>query len=60
MTGPELRAALSELRLTQRHFALRSGSAISTVNRWCAGTQPIPGWVPWVIELLQERRSGVA
>lgn len=59
MTGPELKSALRALGITQRAFALRSGSAISTVNRWCAGTQPIPGWVPWVIELLVFEQKAV-
>ena len=53
MTGSEFRAALQELDLSQRQFALKSGSAVSTVNRWCAGTQPIPGWVTWVIRMLR-------
>jgi len=55
MTPAEFRDALKTLGMSQRFFALKSGTAISTVNRWAQGTQPIPGWVNWVIDLLKER-----
>jgi uncharacterized protein YfdQ (DUF2303 family) len=57
MTAIEFRDALKTLGMSQRFFALNSRSAISTVNRWAQGTQPIPGWVDWVIALsLQIQR----
>ena len=52
MKPDDFRAALARAGISQRAFAARSGVAVSTVNRWAQGTQPIPGWVAWVLELL--------
>jgi len=58
MTATEFRDALKTLGMTQRFFSLKSGVAISTTNRWARGTQPIPAWVCWVIELLGSKNTG--
>ena len=55
MTPAEFREALKTLGMSQRFFAANSRTAISTVNRWAQGTQPIPGWVEWIIDLLKKR-----
>jgi DNA-binding transcriptional regulator YiaG len=57
MNGTDFRAALREVRLSQRAFAMRSGASVSSVNRWCLGSQPVPGWVEWVLSLLRERQE---
>lgn len=54
MTPEEFRAALKDLGMRQNFLARAAGISPTTVNRWAKGTQPIPGWVEWVIELSRE------
>lgn len=54
MTPEEFRAALKDLGMRQNFLARAAGMSPTTINRWIKGTQPIPGWVEWVIELSRE------
>jgi DNA-binding transcriptional regulator YiaG len=53
MTGPEFRAALAALALSQREFAARFSVHEVAVSRWCNGKHGVPSWVPAVLELLE-------
>jgi DNA-binding transcriptional regulator YiaG len=53
MTGPELRAALDELGMSQRAFAARFGLFAESVHRWIVGTRRVPSWVPPALDLLR-------
>lgn len=57
MEGQDFREALADLRMSQRAFSAKSKMAVSSVNRWVKGSQPIPGWVPWLLDMLRERRE---
>lgn len=57
MTGPEFRAALKSLGLSQRSLAEHLGVRTSTVNRWAMGELPVPQYAAYVLELLAERRE---
>lgn len=57
MTAPEFRAALKSLGLRQRWLAERLGVNKTTVNRWATGELPVAPYVPFVLELLRERRE---
>lgn len=57
MTGPELRAALEELGITQREFAERFGLLEGSISRWMHEKRAVPSWVPPVIELLHDRAT---
>jgi len=52
MTGPEFRAALAALGMSQREFADRFGLHWTSVLRWTGGTHAVPPWVPAVLALL--------
>lgn len=54
MTGPDLRAALVGLGITQREFARRIGVASNTVNRWVMGTLAVPQYAAYVVKLLED------
>lgn len=53
MTGPEFRAALVALGMTQRAFARRFGLIEGSVSRWVIGERAVPSWVPPVLDLLR-------
>ena len=57
MTAPEFRAALKSLGLRQSWLAERLGVPATTVNRWATGKHPVAPYVPFVLELLRERRE---
>jgi transcriptional regulator with XRE-family HTH domain len=57
MTNDEFRSALKSLGLRQRWLAQRLGLAVSTVNRWATGEAPVAPYVPFVLDLLRERRE---
>jgi len=59
MTSAEFRAALSALNLRQSWLAERLCVSPTTVNRWATGAAPVAPYVPFVLELLRERREGV-
>jgi transcriptional regulator with XRE-family HTH domain len=52
MTAEQLRRALARLGISQREFARRLGVAPATVHRWIKGELPVPGYVAYVIKLL--------
>jgi len=54
MTGEEFGAALRELGLPQRQFAMRAGVSAEAVNRWVRGHNPTPPWIDLVVELLRK------
>lgn len=54
VTGPEFRAALAALGMSQREFANRFGLHWTSVLRWTGGTHAVPAWVPAVLELLDK------
>ena len=53
MTGPELRAALDDLKISQRAFAARFGLLEGSVSRWMHQKRAVPSWVPPAIDLLR-------
>ena len=53
MTGPELRAALEDLNMSQREFASRFGLLEGSVSRWMHQKRAVPSWVPPTIDLLR-------
>lgn len=57
MTGPDFRATLAALGMSQTRFAERYRLDTGTVNRWCNGRQPIPGWAVAILDDLRERRE---
>lgn len=57
MTGPEFRAALDALAMTQREFAARFQQHEVAVSRWCSGKHAVPTWVPAVLDLLDREHS---
>lgn len=57
MTGPELRAALDELGLTQAEFAAFTGLHEQTVSKYVRGALDVPLIVQRVAELLRERAT---
>lgn len=54
MTGDELKQALAALDMPQRQFAIKAGVSPENVNRWVRGRLPVPQWVEWMIELLNQ------
>ena len=56
MSSAEFRAALAALRLRQSWLAERLGIDATTVNRWATGKTPVASYVPFVLELLRDRR----
>ena len=58
MTSAEFRAALASLNLRQSWLAERLGVSTTTVNRWATGAAPVAPYVPYVLELLRDRRRG--
>jgi DNA-binding transcriptional regulator YiaG len=60
MTGPELRAALDELGMSQRAFAARFGLLEGSVSRWMVAKRAVPSWVPPALDLLRHapKKSG--
>lgn len=56
MTPEQFSAALKAVGLTQTEFAKRADMSRENVNRWANGSIPIPGWVDWLMEMLQEKR----
>lgn len=59
MNAIEFRSHLLQRAMSQSTFAEKAGLAPSTVHRWATDKQPIPGWVDWVIYLLQNQRPSV-
>jgi len=57
MTGPELRAALKSLNLSQRSLAERLGVLPQTVNKWAQGKLPVPKYAAYVLSLLADRNA---
>lgn len=57
MTPGEFRAALKALGISQKWLAGRLGVPAPTVNRWATGKHPVAPYVPFVLELLRERRE---
>ena len=53
MTGPELRAALDAIGMSQRAFAARFGLLEGSVSRWVHDTRAVPSWVPPALDLLR-------
>jgi transcriptional regulator with XRE-family HTH domain len=53
MTGPELRAALDALNMSQRAFAARFGLLEGSVSRWMNARRAVPSWVPPALDLLR-------
>jgi transcriptional regulator with XRE-family HTH domain len=53
MTGPELRAALDEIGMSQRAFASRFGLLEGSVSRWVHDTRAVPSWVLPALDLLR-------
>jgi DNA-binding transcriptional regulator YiaG len=53
VTGPEFRAALDAIAMSQREFASRFRQHEVAVSRWCAGKHAVPAWVPEVLALLE-------
>lgn len=43
-SAAEFRAALKSVGLRQRDLARQLGVAVTTVNRWATGRQPVPGY----------------
>ena len=56
MTGPEFKAALRGLSISQRELASRTGITVNTVNRWATGGLPVPRYAEYILELLQDRQ----
>jgi len=54
MTACEFRTALKTLKLRQSWLAERLGVSTTTVNRWCTGKAPVPGYACFVVALLAE------
>lgn len=55
MTGPELRATLHRLGLSQVEAARLLGTTGNTVSKWACGYQPVPQWVErdlWLAETV--------
>ena len=55
MTGPELRAALDAIGMSQREFASRFGLWEGSVSRWIHDARAVPSWVQPTLNLLQKR-----
>ena len=53
MTAPELRAALDDLKMSQREFASRFGLDETSVSRWMHAKRAVPSWVPATLDLLR-------
>jgi len=56
VTGPEFKAALRGLSISQRELASRTGITVNTVNRWATGGLPVPRYAEYILELLQDRQ----
>jgi transcriptional regulator with XRE-family HTH domain len=52
MTGPEFKATLKRLGLSQHELSRRLGLAPSTVNRWAKGDGPVPQYAVAYLALL--------
>lgn len=52
MTPQAFRAALSALGLTPTTFAAVSGANQKSARRWALSDDPIPRWVPVMLQLL--------
>lgn len=59
MTGPELRAALDALGMSQREFAARFGILEGSVSRWTRARRAVPAWIPGVLNLLYRDKRRV-
>lgn len=57
MAGPEFRAALAALGLSQREFAERFRQHPVSVSRWCNGNHRVPAWIPAALELLDREHT---
>ena len=53
MTPAALTQWLAARSLSQRRLAGLLGVGQQTVNNWCMGHRPIPGWLPRMLELLE-------
>jgi transcriptional regulator with XRE-family HTH domain len=54
VTALQLRRALTALGLSQSEGARRLGVEQSTMYRWCAGKQPVPGPVVAAVQAWRE------
>lgn len=57
MTPAEFRAALRDIGISQAWLAGKLQLATSTVSHWATGKVPVQPWVPFVLDLLRERRE---
>jgi DNA-binding transcriptional regulator YiaG len=64
MTGPEFRAELDRLGLSQTDFARLTGKPPETVNRWCRGVHPVDplagAWLRLYAILTSGQRAAMA
>lgn len=52
MNSIDLKAALSDLGWSQKHFASRLGCDADTVSRWCTSKTPVPDYVAEYIRVV--------
>jgi len=56
MTRAEFITALRRHNFSQREFCQATGQAASSVYSWGREpTRPIPGWVPFLFQLMDDR-----
>ena len=53
MSGKDFAAALAHLEMKPGAFARIFGAEIKRVDEWISGKEPVPHWVPVVVDLLQ-------
>jgi len=53
MTGREFRRALRSNGISQLDLSKALGVAHSTVNRWATGDLPVPGYIDFILSLLE-------
>lgn len=56
MDGPNLKAALKDIGVTQRWLADQLGLAYSTVSDWARGDTPVPQYAIAYLDLLRAYR----
>jgi DNA-binding transcriptional regulator YiaG len=57
VTGPELKAAIRDLGLSQVEFAARLRMHYTTVYDWTRGERDVPPWVDYMIDLMREQKK---
>jgi transcriptional regulator with XRE-family HTH domain len=53
MSPEQIKAALKELRWTQKKLGERIGCNETTVGRWCRGEVPVPGVVAEYLRVMK-------